>query len=158
MATRISAKTNKETGKTDVAIEEVDPTPLEEAEEALVTSAAERLARLKKRRNKPEWVPFNCAGEDVLIKSLTLHEQVELALSVARDGVNVLQITDEVGANAVNIAIIVACVYDAPGKRSFTKEDAEIYAASPDATEFMGLLLQRSLEINDTILTTLKKT
>lgn len=150
--------------KRRVAKSEGLPEPELTPEEAAITAATERLERLKKRSTTPQYVPFEAAGEQVLIKSLNLTDMGVMSLSLARNATGVLQQGGS-GVDVSYIAIYMACVYDEPGKPSFTSVDDFIgteenpgYLYSHEAMEFLSPIMDKIIEVNPNILATLKKT
>ncbi len=95
--------------------------PLTEVEVAQNDARAE----LARRRNQPavRYVPFEFEGFSCLIKDLPQTELNLVALAVSRDGFNVLNINDNDGINAVQIAVFEQCVTDEDKQPLFKRED-----------------------------------
>jgi|GEM_PF-5476085 len=125
--------------------------------EAIISAARARLNRLAKQK-KPVYISCEVDGEEVKIKRLSQQDLIDMALSLARDGHNVLQITDNNGARAVQIAVMVNCVYDKDEQKYFSVDDAEECMDSSDCTVFVSQLFAQCVSVNPDILTTLKKT
>jgi len=121
------------------------------------SAAKKRLEKLKAQR-KPAILPFEYEGETFYIKRLSYQNLIDLALSISRDGHNVLNIHDESGVLAVTTAVLVACVCNADESAYFEHEDIEEYLNTPDDAALVSALFMACNEANPDILSTLKKT
>lgn len=124
------------------------------------SAARKRLDALKAKHGATVR-PFEFDGETYHIKELEYHGIVALALSVSRDGYNVLNINDEGGVMAVTKAVLRACVCDGDGEAYFeyseTADDLEEYLKSPAATALISALFQQCCAENPDIFNTAKK-
>lgn len=124
------------------------------------SAARQRLEKLKAKHGATV-VPFEFGGETYHIKELEYHGIVALALSVSRDGYNVLNINDEGGVMAVTKAVLRACVCDGDGETYFeyskTADDLAEYLKSPAATALVSALFQKCCAVNPDIFSTAKK-
>lgn len=132
-------------------------TPDDESEAEPRSAARKRLEKLKAQAT-PEIVPFEFDGETYHIRRLHYQGLIDLALSVARDGDNVLQAGEAGGVRAVTTAVLLACVCNEDGTPFFEYSDVAAYLEEPAAASFVSaLFLQCNME-NPDILNTLKKT
>jgi hypothetical protein len=128
-----------------------------EAKVAAITDAQVRLEKLR-LQSGPVVVTFDYEGETFYVKRLNYNDLIELALSVTRDGYNVLSISDEGGVRSVTIAVLSCCVCDEQGERYFSREEVEQYLDEPAASALVSALFAKCNQINPDIFGTLKKT
>lgn len=129
--------------------------PLPESEIAQ-SAAKKRLEKLKAQR-KPIIEPFEYEGETFYIRRLHYQNLIDLALSISRDGHNVLNIHDESGVLAVTTAVLLACVCSEDESAYFEESDIEEYLTAPDEAALVSALFMACNEANPDILSTLKK-
>lgn len=128
-----------------------------ESAEKAQSAARKRLEKLKAQA-QPEIVPFEYEGETVHIRHLNYQGLIDLALSVGRDGHNVLTINDESGVRSVTVAVLLACVCNEDGSPFFEYSDVMAYLDAPAAAGFVSALFMQCNIENPDILSTLKKT
>lgn len=132
-----------------------DPEPTQEEK---AVSAAQ--ARLKRRREMPfdELVPVEVDGEKLAIRRLNYTGLGEVALSVQRDGLNVLNIGDNDGVRSVTRAVLLLCVATEDGEPFFTYQDVNEFMDKPSEVTFISQLFVLCNEVNPDLNRTLKKT
>lgn len=144
-----------------------DPEPTQE--EKAVSAAQARLQHLR-ALGGDVLIPVDIDGETLYIRRLNYQGLIELALSVTRDGYNVLNIEDEGGVISTTVAVLLNCVTNADDKPFFTYldlwnplykkgfPDAEPgFLQEPTATAFITSLVRACYTHNPDILSTLKK-
>lgn len=137
---------------------EKSPATIErEARENLEISAAEKLLEKLKKQAGETFEPFTYNGEKYFIKCLNYGELVELALQVARDGHDVLNIQNGGGLNAVTRAVLLGTVYRTESERFFSYESVTAFMDEPAAASLVSALFERSIARNPGIFSIPKK-
>lgn len=139
-------------------VEKVEAQREQLAREEIAQSAArKRLNELKKQRGESKPLEVKVNDETFFIKRFSYNEVKEVALSLYRDGFDVLQLQDEDGVTAVTEAVLKAGVVTQSGGEFFTVEDLQDYFSDPHEIDVVSELFQAVLELNPTILGSLKK-
>lgn len=138
-------------------LEGAPPVPLTEGEVA-VSAAARRWARLE-ALDKPEYIPFECDGDNVFIKRLSAKEVRRLALSFARDVDGLLKeaVSDSEDDAMLMLILQRTICEDDQGLPYFQWPDLSRYMDSPDQAAFVLELFQQTVSVNPDIFQTLDK-
>jgi len=132
------------------------PPPPPSEPEVAQSAAKKRLDKLRAQR-KPIIEPFEYESEIFYIKRLSYQNLIDLALSISRDGHNVLNIHDESGVLAVTTAVLLTCVCNEDESAYFEPDDIGEYLNTPDDAALVSALFMACNEANPDILSTLKK-
>lgn len=133
------------------------PDPEPTVEQKAVSAAQARRQRLKDM-DVPELVPYTFEGEELAIRRLNYRGLGQVALSVQRDGMNVLNIGEEEGIASVTRAVLLACVATKEGEPYFTYQDVNEYMEDANQASFVAQTFVACNEVNPDLNRTLKKT
>ena len=120
------------------------------------SGAAKRL-NARKAQKQPVVLPFEFEGETFWIRRLSYEDLVTVAVSISRDGHNVLNITDEEGAVSAWVAILLHAVVNEDNSPYFEYDDVRDYFSDPDQASLISALNAECVRVNPDLFSTLKK-